>query len=126
MHLAAAGGVTAPARYRLYRVLGADARDLLLLVLVDSAAVRVESPLRVWPRAALIRDLLGGFEVQQAVAATPRLVLGGDVMARFGLTTGPAVGRLLQRAREAQDVRLVRTRDEALAYLDSPDGDSLK
>src|SRR5262245_7438657 len=126
MHLAAAGGVTARARYRLYRDLGADTRDLLLLVLVDAAAVRGESPLRVWPRAALIRDLLGGVEVQQAVAATPPLVRGGDVMARFGLAPGPAVGRLLQRAREAQDVGLVRTRDEALAYLDSPDGDSLK
>jgi hypothetical protein len=41
-------------------------------------------------------------------------------MARFGLTPGPEVGRLLARAREAQDLGLVGTRDEALAYLDSP------
>jgi len=41
------------------------------------------------------------------------------VMARYGLEPGPAVGRLLAHAREAQDLGLVRTRDEALAWLDS-------
>jgi hypothetical protein len=40
-------------------------------------------------------------------------------MTRFGLAPGPAVGHLLERAREAQDLGLVRTREEALAYLDS-------
>jgi hypothetical protein len=42
-------------------------------------------------------------------------------MARFGLTLGPLVGALLARAREAQDLGRVRTRAEALAYLDSLD-----
>jgi hypothetical protein len=40
-------------------------------------------------------------------------------MLRFGLAPGPAVGHLLQQAREAQDLGLVRSREEALAYLDS-------
>jgi len=124
MHLAAAGAVTPRARYRLYRDLGPDTRDLLLLVLVDAAAVRGESPLAVWPRAALVRDLLRGWEVQRAVAAAPPLVRGADVMTRFELAPGPVVGRLLRRAREAQDLGLVRTREEALAYLDSSRGDS--
>jgi hypothetical protein len=44
-------------------------------------------------------------------------------MAHFGLAPGPAVGALLHRAREAQALGLVRTRDDALAYLDSPGGD---
>ena len=43
-------------------------------------------------------------------------------MARFGLPPGPAIGDLLARAREAQDLGLVRTREEALAYLDSSGG----
>ncbi len=124
MHLAGAGVVTARARYRFYRDLGRDTRDLLLLALVDGAAVRGESPLRVWPRATLIRELLSGFELQRAVSATAPLVRGDDVMGRFGLAPGPAVGRLLRRAREAQDLGLVRTREEALAYLDSSGGGS--
>jgi hypothetical protein len=44
-------------------------------------------------------------------------------MTRFGLPPGPVVGHLLARAREAQDLGLVQSREEALAYLDSSDGD---
>jgi poly(A) polymerase len=121
MHLAGAGEVTDRARYRLYRDLGPDTRDLLLLALVDAAAVSGQSPFAVWPRARLLRDLLRGWAEQQRVAATPPLVRGEDVMARFGLAPGPVVGHLLRVAREAQDRGLVQSREQALAYLDSAD-----
>jgi len=120
MHLEAAGRVTRRARWRFYRDLGADARDLCLLALVDAAAVTGASPLATWRRAGLLRDLLAGFAEEHAVAAAPPLVRGEDVMARFGLPPGREVGRLLERAREAQALGRVRTREEALAYLDSP------
>lgn len=120
MHLASAGEVTRRARHRLYRDLGEDCRDLLLLALVDAAAVRGASPLALWPRAHLVRDLLGGWPEEDAARAAPPLLRGEDVMARFALSPGPEVGRLLARAREAQALRLVSTRAEALAFLDSP------
>ena len=63
----------------------------------------------------------GWTDAETAVAAPP-LLRGEDVMARYALPPGPVVGHLLARAREAQDLGLVRTRDEALAYLDSSDG----
>jgi poly(A) polymerase len=120
MHLGAAGVLTERARYRFYRDVGGDTRDLLLLVLADTSAVGGESPFRVWPRMALVRELLAGWEIQRASSRREPLLRGGDVMARFGVPPGPEVGRLLARAREAQDLGLVSTRDEALAYLDSP------
>jgi putative nucleotidyltransferase with HDIG domain len=119
MHLGAAEEVTPRARYRFYRDLGPDTRDLLLLALVDGAAVRGQSPLRVWRHATLLRDLMAGFAVQQQVSAAPPLLRGEDVMARFDLGPGPEVGRRLALAREAQDLGLVRTREDALAFLDS-------
>jgi len=122
MHLAQAGEITRRARLRFYRDLGPDTRDLLLLSLVDAAGVTGASPLAVWRRAALIRDLLGGWAEAETTAAAPPLLRGEDVMARYGLPPGPAVGDLLGRAREAQDLGLVRTREEALAYLDSSGG----
>jgi poly(A) polymerase len=122
MHLAAARRVTPRALYRFYRDLREDTRDLLLLVLVDAAAVRGDSPRSIWRRAELIRELLRGWEEQPAGIDAPPLLRGTDVMERFGLSPGPAVGRLLERAREAQALGLVTTRDEALAYLDSPSG----
>jgi poly(A) polymerase len=120
MHLAAAGVVTPRARYRFYRDLGSDTQDLLLLSLVDAAAVRGDSPFAVWRRAGLLRNLLGGWPTQQSVESAPPLLRGEDVMRRFGLAPGPEVGRLLRRAREAQDLGLVATPEEALAFLDSP------
>jgi putative nucleotidyltransferase with HDIG domain len=122
MHLAQAGEVTRRARYRFYRDLGSDTRDLLLLTLADAAAVTGTTPLAVWRRAGLVRDLLGGWPEAERTAAAPALLRGQDIMARFELSPGPAVGDLLARAREAQDLGLVRTREEALAYLDSSGG----
>jgi len=120
MHLGAAGELTQRARYRFFRDVGGETRDLLLLVLADASAVGGESPFRLWPRMALVRELLAGWEEQRESARREPLLRGGDVMARFGLAPGPEVGRLLARAREAQDLGLVGTKDEALAYLDSP------
>lgn len=122
MHLVAAGAVSRRARYRFFRDLGGESRDLLLLALVDAAAVRGESPLRAWRRSALIRDLLAGWQEQHATAAAPPLVRGEDVMRHFGIGPGPEVGRLLERAREAQALGLVGTMEDALAYLDSSCG----
>ena len=122
MHLGQAGQVTRRARYRFYRDLGPDTRDLLLLSLVDAAAVTGTTPLQIWRRAPLVRDLMSGWAEAESVRAAPPLLRGEDVMTRFALAPGPAVGQLLARAREAQDLGLVRTRDEALAYLDSLDG----
>jgi poly(A) polymerase len=119
MHLASAGRVTARARYRFYRDLREDTRDLLLLVLVDAAAVTGASPVTTWRRAPLVRELMRGWAEQRAAAATPPLVRGEDVMARFRLEPGPRVGWLLAQAREAQDLGRVGSREEALAYLDS-------
>jgi poly(A) polymerase len=123
MHLAQAGAITRRARYRFFRDLSDDSRDLLVLAVVDAAAVTGTSPASAWRRSPVVRSLMAGWLEQRTVADAPPLLRGEDVMQRFGLTPGPAVGALLSRAREAQAVGLVRTREEALAYLDSSDGD---
>ena len=120
MHLASAGAITRRARYRFFRDLGTEARDLLLLSLVDAAAVGGDSPLAVWagPGGAVLRDLMGGMAEEARAAAAPPLVRGEDVMAAFSLGPGPEIGRLLARAREAQALGLVCSRAEALRYLE--------
>jgi putative nucleotidyltransferase with HDIG domain len=119
LHLGQVPEVTRRARYRFFRDLGDEARDLLLLTLADAAAVRGQSPLTVWRARAgrLVQDLLGGWREERERAAAPPLLRGEDVMAAFGLAPGPEVGRLLALAREAQDLGVVRTREAALAHL---------
>jgi putative nucleotidyltransferase with HDIG domain len=120
MHLGQVPELTRRARYRFFRDLGDEARDLLLLALADAAAVRGDSPLDVWRGAAgkLVGDLLGGWEEDRARATVAPLLRGDDVMVAFGLSPGPEVGRLLALAREAQDLARVGTREEALAHLE--------
>jgi putative nucleotidyltransferase with HDIG domain len=121
MHLGHAAAITPRARYRFYRDLREDTRDLLLLVLADAAAVTGVSPLVAWRRASVVRDLLSGWTEQREAEARPALLRGEDVMTRFSLEPGPRVGWLLAQAREAQDLGRVRSREEALAFLDSLD-----
>jgi putative nucleotidyltransferase with HDIG domain len=119
MHLAQAGLITRRARFRFFRALGDDAPDLLLLALADAAALTGVSPLAVWAGegGAVVRALMAGAEAEAAAEKVPPLLRGEDVMAAFGLSPGPAVGRLLERAREAHAMGLVASREEALAYL---------
>jgi putative nucleotidyltransferase with HDIG domain len=121
MHLGHAEAITPRARYRFYRDLREDTRDLLLLVLADAAAVIGASPLVTWRRAGVVRELFAGWREQRQAEDRPALLRGEDVMARFSLEPGPRVGWLLSQAREAQDLGRVRTREEALAFLDSLD-----
>jgi putative nucleotidyltransferase with HDIG domain len=119
MHLAQAGAISRRARFRFFRDLGDEARDVLLLSLADAAALTGASPLDVWAGAGgeVVRTLMAGVEAETAAAAAPVLLRGQDVMEAFGLPPGPEVGRLLARAREAQALGLVATREEAIEYL---------
>jgi putative nucleotidyltransferase with HDIG domain len=119
MHLANAGGITRRARYRFFRDLGGEARDLVLLALVDAAAVRGDSPLTVWkgPAGVILRELMQGLGEEDRAAGAPPLLRGEDVMVAFGLPPGRQIGLLLARAREAQALGLVSNRAEAIEYL---------
>ena len=127
MHLAQAGEITRRARHRFFRDLDAEWPDLLLLALVDAAALRGDPPLDLWSdaRGEVLRALMSGAAEEQALAAVPPLLRGEDVMAAFGLPPGPEVGRRLARAREAQALGLVTTREEALAELARPEPPAL-
>ncbi len=123
MHLAQSGPVTRRARHRFFRDLGDDAGALLLLALADAAALQGDDPLEVWAGEGgrVLRELMAGAADERALAAAPPLVTGEDVMAAFALPPGPEVGHLLARAREAQALGQVATREEALALLARPE-----
>jgi len=132
MHLARSGGITRRARYRFFRDLGDDARDLLLLALADAAALHGESPLAVWnaPDGRTVRELMAGHAEESAALSAPKLLSGRDAMEALGLPPGPELGRLLRLLREAQAVGAVTTREAALTYLrqirDHPPLDTLE
>jgi hypothetical protein len=111
--------VSRRARYRFFRDVGEEVPDLVCLTIADAAGTDGRPPAAVYRGGTrvLLESLLGGAVEAAEEAVAPPLVRGGDVMAAFGLPPGPEVGRLLGRAREAQALGLVRTREEALAWL---------
>lgn len=124
MHLGMLESISRRARYRFFRDLGAEVPDLVCLTIADAAATDGRPPAAVYRDAtgALLDSLLAGQVDAAREAETPPLVRGEDVMAAFDIAPGPEVGRLLARAREAQALGLLATREEALRWLAaSPD-----
>jgi putative nucleotidyltransferase with HDIG domain len=119
MHLGMLDEVSRRARYRLHRDVGEEVPALVCLTIADAAGTDGRAPGLVYRGGtrALLESLLAGERPAAEEAAAPPLVRGEDVMATLGLGPGPAVGRALRRAREAQALGLVRTREEALAWL---------
>ncbi len=119
MHLGLVPEVTRRARYRFFRDLGDEVPELICLTIADAAGTGGRPPAAVYrgDTRVLLESLLAGEAEAVREAAAPPLVRGEDVMAAFDLPPGPEVGRLLGRVREAQALGLVRTREEALAWL---------
>lgn len=119
MHLGMLESISRRARYRFFRDLGEEVPSLICLTIADAAATNGRPPAAVYRGATrtLLDSLLSGQVEAAREAEEPPLVRGEDVMVAFGLPPGPDVGRLLARAREAQALGRVRTREDALVWL---------
>jgi putative nucleotidyltransferase with HDIG domain len=119
MHLGMLDEVSRRARYRFHRDVGEEVAALVCLTIADAAGTDGRPPALVYrgETRTLLASFLEGERPAAEEAAIPPLVRGEDVIGTLGLSPGPAVGRALRRAREAQALGLVRTREEALAWL---------
>ncbi|HVA66601.1 MAG TPA: HD domain-containing protein [Elusimicrobiota bacterium] len=139
-NLAANNTVSDRAAYRFFRDLGPNSLALLLTCWADHASYMPEPRLR--RHLALLSQAPGTFgrSVSEDEKKTVRhlqvvsflvrrlfdesnkavpdpVVNGRDVMKILGLKPGPEVGTWLERVREAQGRRKIKTRAQALAYL---------
>jgi putative nucleotidyltransferase with HDIG domain len=119
MHLGMLDEITRRARYRFHRDVAEDVAPLVCLTIADAAGTDGRAPAGVYRGATrvLLESLLAGEEPATREAATPPLLRGDDVMVELRLAPGPRVGEVLRRAREAQALGVITTRDEALAWL---------
>lgn len=143
-HLAAGGPVSDKAVYRLFRDLGDDAPALLAVCWGDHAAYLPEPQLkkllakavqdptpdgkelaRLKPEEArkTVRHLqLVSLLLRKGLEPGPgpvpeRLLDGGQVMKALKIPPGPKVGDVLEKLREAQATGKVKTKEEALAFV---------
>ncbi|MCX7671190.1 MAG: HD domain-containing protein [Anaerolineae bacterium] len=119
-HLAHDDPPSRRALYRYYVAMGDAGPECALLSLADSMATRAAPPdPEHWRRRFDVtgRLLHVFFRERQERLEPPLLLNGHQLMAEFGLTAGPQIGRLLDGLREAQAIGEVTTLAEARAWL---------
>ena len=111
---------TTRALYRYYRDAGDTAVDTLYLNIADYLAARGPALEQGdWAsHCELIRRILEEGGRQKSPETLSRLVNGYDIMKEFSLAPGPAIGKLLAMAYEAQACGDVTTRSQALALVE--------
>ncbi len=109
---------TRRALFRFYRDMGDAAVAGILLFLADFLGARGEPTDAAELEAALDTTLtwLDPFLHEDPIVPAP-LLNGTEVMQALGLQPGPRIGQLLQTLQEAQVMGQVRTREEALNFL---------
>lgn len=111
----AGDGVSARvAIHRYYRRAGSAGLDGALLVWCDAQLGGQGSPAHAeWARSGAAA-LEAWFEVYHEMVEPPPLISGRDLIDGLGIAPGPAMGRILDRVREAQVDGLVTSREQAL------------
>jgi len=120
LHLSKAEAVTPRSVYRFFRHARVAGVDVTLLGLADCLGTHGDAlDLGEWQHTLDVAATLleGYFCRRQEVISPPKLISGWDLMAEFGLSSGPRVGELLERVGEAQVEGRVSTREEALALV---------
>jgi poly(A) polymerase len=116
------GDVTARAARRLRKHCGVHGVGVLLLGFADALATRgpdmpADAPDQLRRIASRLLSLW--HEDDRRAKTSARLLTGHDIMAEFGVSEGPQLGRALDLVAEAQLEGVVSTREEALAFLQS-------
>ncbi len=109
-------GPSARAIYRFVNAAGACAPELALFCVADGmgkagAATPLEDADR---RTAAATTLIKAYYDRFSLAAAPRPLLSGADMLALGVKQGPRIGQILGAVREAQMVREIQTKAEAL------------
>ena len=116
------GEVSRRQLHRFYREARDCGAESLLLYLADRLAALGRGEMIDSPK--MISDLIEAawrayFDAYDTIVAPPRLVDGKDVMSLMGLPQGPQIREILEQVQEAQAEGKIRTREEALCWLEN-------
>lgn len=116
------GEVSRRQLHRFYREARDCGAESLLLYLADRLAALGRGEMSDSPN--MISDLIetawrAYFDTYDTIVAPPRLVDGNDVMSLMGMAQGPHIRELLEQVQEAQVEGTIRTREEALRWLEN-------
>jgi poly(A) polymerase len=106
--------------HRFFRDTGELGLDICLLTMADLLATYEETLTETQFEKELnvvLRLLEGWFTKKDTVVSPPRVLDGNDIQAIFGLPPGPLLKEILTSLHEAQAIKQVRTREEAIGFV---------
>ena len=116
--LSQAGTVTGRASFRLFRDMGENTPDLLLLALADWHSYKYlnsNKPKNLKVQEAVLKELLSRYFTHTVKQKMPKLVDGNILMKELKLKPGPIIGALLKAVTEAQMLGKINTKNEAIS-----------
>jgi len=119
IQIANSGLPTSRAIYRYFRDTGDAGIDIFFLALADYLAARgPRLDIEEWEQQNhLISYMIAEHQEQRDERLPIKLVDGHDLMAAFGLTSGPLIGKLLRLVHEAQALGEIGTAEEAIKLV---------
>jgi poly(A) polymerase len=103
--LSQTGTVTQRASFRLFRDIGDNTPDLLLLALADWHSykrIKTNKPKNLKIQEAILKELIARYYALSEKKAAPKLIDGNILMKILKLKPGPVIGHLLKVTEEAQ------------------------
>jgi len=116
--LSQTGTVTQRASFRLFRDIGANTPDLLLLALADWHSykrIKTGKSKNLKMQEAVLKELISRYYAHLKKLDTPKIIDGNIIMNNLKLEPGPIIGQLLRLVAEAQALGKINTKAEALA-----------
>jgi tRNA nucleotidyltransferase/poly(A) polymerase len=116
--LSQTGTVTQRASFRLFRDIGANTPDLLLLALADWHSykrIKTDKPKNLKMQEAVLKELISRYYAHLKKQGTPKIIDGNIIMRNLKLEPGPIIGELLKTVGEAQALGKISTKAEALS-----------
>lgn len=125
-NLSALKEISDKAIYRYFRDLKDEGLDTLILSIADANTtedtVLSRKKQAIYPVDAKkhlhrVRAIIKRYYTQHKQIVPKNLINGSEIMAKFKLSEGPAIGQMINALKEAQAQKLVTTKTQAYKYL---------
>ncbi|MEW6096590.1 MAG: HD domain-containing protein [bacterium] len=111
--------ITNKALYRFFRDTNQEGVSVLLLALADRYATLGPnvSPEDIHRYYQIISFIIDKFYSPTPTIIPPKILKGGEIMAHFGLKSGPIIGELLKAVEEEFVDKKVKNKEDALEFI---------
>jgi poly(A) polymerase len=116
------GTVSERAIFRLFRDLGDEVVDLLLLSLSDwhsYKSLKSKMTRNIKCQEHVVNKLVARYFDQQKKPSAPKIIDGNILLEKLGLKPGPIIGALLKMIEEARALGKIKTTEQALTFAAS-------